>query len=97
MYEHRDKWYLMMGVDLAEYRNHMRGARRNGRRFACRRRNFARLPAAGKLVMMLRMRNRLIGCVMAFAVVRLCPWSRWRRSAQDIALYDGPWKATENK
>jgi hypothetical protein len=24
MFEHRDKWYLMMGIDLAEYRNHMR-------------------------------------------------------------------------
>lgn len=24
MFEHRDKWYLLMGVDLAEYRNHMR-------------------------------------------------------------------------
>lgn len=24
MYEHRDRWYLMMGVDLNEYRNHMR-------------------------------------------------------------------------
>ena len=24
MYEHRDRWYLLMGIDLAEYRNHMR-------------------------------------------------------------------------
>jgi hypothetical protein len=24
MYEFRDRWYLLMGVDLAEYRNHMR-------------------------------------------------------------------------
>jgi hypothetical protein len=24
MFEFRDKWYLLMGVDLAEYRNHMR-------------------------------------------------------------------------
>lgn len=24
MYAHRDRWYLLMGVDLAEYRNHMR-------------------------------------------------------------------------
>ena len=24
MFEHRDKWYLLMGIDLAEYRNHMR-------------------------------------------------------------------------
>jgi hypothetical protein len=24
MFQHRDKWYLLMGVDLAEYRNHMR-------------------------------------------------------------------------
>jgi hypothetical protein len=24
MYEFRGKWYLMMGIDLAEYRNHMR-------------------------------------------------------------------------
>lgn len=24
MYEYRNRWYLMMGVDLAEYRNHMR-------------------------------------------------------------------------
>ena len=24
MFEHRDRWYLLMGIDLAEYRNHMR-------------------------------------------------------------------------
>lgn len=24
MYEFRERWYLLMGVDLAEYRNHMR-------------------------------------------------------------------------
>jgi hypothetical protein len=24
LFEYRDRWYLMMGVDLAEYRNHMR-------------------------------------------------------------------------
>jgi hypothetical protein len=24
MYAHKDRWYLMLGVDLAEYRNHMR-------------------------------------------------------------------------
>jgi|SRR5579862_1911126 len=24
MYEHRDRWYLLMGIDLQEYRNHMR-------------------------------------------------------------------------
>ncbi|HEV7298576.1 MAG TPA: HYExAFE family protein [Tepidisphaeraceae bacterium] len=24
MYEFRDRWYLLMGIDLAEYRNHMR-------------------------------------------------------------------------
>ena len=24
MYEHRDRWYLLMGIDLAEYRNAMR-------------------------------------------------------------------------
>jgi hypothetical protein len=24
MFEHRNKWYLIMGIDLAEYRNHMR-------------------------------------------------------------------------
>ena len=24
MFEHRDRWYLLMGVDLSEYRNHMR-------------------------------------------------------------------------
>ena len=24
MFEHRDRWYLLLGVDLAEYRNHMR-------------------------------------------------------------------------
>ena len=24
MFEHRDRWYWLMGVDLAEYRNHMR-------------------------------------------------------------------------
>lgn len=24
MFQHRDRWYLLMGVDLAEYRNHMR-------------------------------------------------------------------------
>ncbi len=24
MFEFRDKWYLLMGIDLAEYRNHMR-------------------------------------------------------------------------
>ena len=24
MFEHRDRWYLLMGVDLEEYRNHMR-------------------------------------------------------------------------
>jgi hypothetical protein len=24
MYEHRDRWYLLMGIDLNEYRNHMR-------------------------------------------------------------------------
>lgn len=24
MFEFRDRWYLMMGIDLAEYRNHMR-------------------------------------------------------------------------
>src|SRR3954463_8871177 len=23
-FEHRDRWYLLMGLDLAEYRNHMR-------------------------------------------------------------------------
>lgn len=24
MYEHKDRWYLLMGVDLEEYRDHMR-------------------------------------------------------------------------
>lgn len=24
MYQHRGRWYLMMGIDLAEYRSHMR-------------------------------------------------------------------------
>ena len=24
MYEHRERWYLLMGIDLNEYRNHMR-------------------------------------------------------------------------
>lgn len=24
MFEHRERWYLLMGVDLSEYRNHMR-------------------------------------------------------------------------
>jgi hypothetical protein len=24
MFEHQDKWYWLMGIDLAEYRNHMR-------------------------------------------------------------------------
>ena len=24
MFEFRDRWYLLMGVDLAEYRDHMR-------------------------------------------------------------------------
>jgi hypothetical protein len=24
MFAHKDRWYLLMGVDLAEYRNHMR-------------------------------------------------------------------------
>jgi hypothetical protein len=24
MFEHRDRWYLLMGIDLAEYRTHMR-------------------------------------------------------------------------
>jgi hypothetical protein len=24
MFEHRDRWYLLLGVDLEEYRNHMR-------------------------------------------------------------------------
>ncbi len=24
MYEFRDRWYLLLGIDLAEYRNHMR-------------------------------------------------------------------------
>ena len=24
MFEHRDRWYLLLGVDLTEYRNHMR-------------------------------------------------------------------------
>jgi hypothetical protein len=24
MYEHKDRWYLLMGVDLTEYRDHMR-------------------------------------------------------------------------
>ena len=24
MFEHRDKWYWLIGIDLAEYRNHMR-------------------------------------------------------------------------
>jgi hypothetical protein len=24
MFEHRSRWYLIMGIDLAEYRNHMR-------------------------------------------------------------------------
>lgn len=24
MFSHKDRWYLLMGVDLAEYRNHMR-------------------------------------------------------------------------
>lgn len=24
MFEHKDRWYLLMGVDLAEYRSHMR-------------------------------------------------------------------------
>jgi hypothetical protein len=24
MFQHRDRWYLLMGVDLGEYRNHMR-------------------------------------------------------------------------
>jgi hypothetical protein len=24
MYMHRNRWYLLMGIDLAEYRNHMR-------------------------------------------------------------------------
>ena len=24
MFEHQERWYLLMGVDLAEYRNHMR-------------------------------------------------------------------------
>jgi hypothetical protein len=24
MFEHHDRWYLLMGVELAEYRNHMR-------------------------------------------------------------------------
>src|SRR5213078_4720888 len=24
MFEHRERWYLLLGVDLSEYRNHMR-------------------------------------------------------------------------
>ena len=24
MFEHRDRWYMLMGIDLSEYRNHMR-------------------------------------------------------------------------
>ena|SRR5437870_4468049 len=24
MFEHKDKWYLLLGIDLAEYRSHMR-------------------------------------------------------------------------
>jgi len=24
MFEHKDRWYILMGIDLAEYRNHMR-------------------------------------------------------------------------
>src|SRR5438105_6758866 len=24
MFSHRDRWYLLMGIDLSEYRNHMR-------------------------------------------------------------------------
>lgn len=24
MYEHRERWYLLMGIDLSEYRDHMR-------------------------------------------------------------------------
>jgi hypothetical protein len=24
MFEFRNRWYLLMGIDLAEYRNHMR-------------------------------------------------------------------------
>jgi hypothetical protein len=24
MFEHHDRWYLLMGIDLSEYRNHMR-------------------------------------------------------------------------
>lgn len=24
MFEHRDRWYLLMGIELSEYRNHMR-------------------------------------------------------------------------
>jgi hypothetical protein len=40
--------------------------------------------------MMLRMRNRLIGCVMAFAVVALCPLVALAQDQpKTIALYDG--------
>jgi hypothetical protein len=24
MFEHRERWYMLMGIDLSEYRNHMR-------------------------------------------------------------------------
>ena len=48
MFEHRDRWYLLMGIDLAEYRNPCGGDRRSGRRCPCRRRIFAPLPARSK-------------------------------------------------
>ena len=37
MFQHRDRWYWLFGVDLAEYRNHMRRAQQSGKR--------SRLPA----------------------------------------------------
>ena len=48
MFCYKGRWYQMMGVDLDEYRNHMRAARPSGRRWPCRRRISARLPARSK-------------------------------------------------
>ncbi len=44
-FQHRDKWYLIMGIDLAEYRCTCGGDLPSGKRSVCRCGNFARLPA----------------------------------------------------
>ena len=48
MFEHRDRWYLMMGVNLDEYRNHMRRRSEKWETVALPAEDFGNLPGQSR-------------------------------------------------